>query len=275
MQKISTLVITYNEERNIERCLESVLPISEEIIVVDSHSTDATVEIARRYTSRVYSRDWPGYGKQKQWALDQASHPWVLSIDADEELSPELRDEIRQLSFDRDGYWVPRKVWYLNRWIEHGGWYPNYVLRLFEREKAKFTENILHESAEVLGETARLRNPLHHYSYRDVSHHLEKMNTFTSLAAKQMYARGRRAGLFSILCFPPLEFFKAYFLKRGFLDGRAGLVIASLHATYVFQKHAKLFELTLPASVARKDRPAPEEPSSSDRGAEIHCETRP
>jgi len=245
MPKISTIIICFNEEANIERCIESAASISDEIVVVDSESTDRTAELARKYTERVIIRDWPGYGKQKQWALAQASHDWVLSLDADEELSPELRIEIEQLDFDADGYHLPRRVWYLNRWINHSGWYPDYVLRLFKREKGTFTDNILHESVTLDGSSKRLKNDLRHYSYRDVTHHLEKMNMFTSLAAKQMYDAGRRAGVHSVTIVPFLEFIKVYLVKRGILDGVPGLIIATLHATYVFQKYAKLIELGL------------------------------
>lgn len=245
MPKISTIIISFNEEANIERCIESVAGISDEIVVVDSGSTDRTAEIARRYTDRVIIREWPGYGKQKQWALDQVSHEWVFSVDADEEVSPELKAEIETLDFRADGYYLPRRVWYLNRWINHCGWYPDYVLRLFKKKRGGFTDNILHESVVLKGTTERLKNNLHHYSYRDVTHHLEKMNTFTSLAAKQMYARGTRAGVYSVSIVPFLEFIKVYFLKRGILDGLPGLVIATLHACYVFEKYAKLFEMGL------------------------------
>lgn len=243
MPKISTIIITYNEEDNIRRCLESVSPIADEIIVVDSKSTDRTLAIAREYTDRVYIRDWPGYGAQKQWALEQCSHEWVLSLDADEEVSPKLRSEIEGLDFTADGYYTPRLTWYMNRWIRHSGWYPNHVLRLFRKEKAVFTPNIVHETATVDGPTRRLNHPLFHYSYRDISHHIEKMNDFTSLAARQMYELGKRPTLHSLTLYPLFGFLKMYVQKRGFLDGSAGLVIAVLHFYYVFLKYAKLLEL--------------------------------
>ena len=271
VQRISTIVITYNEAHNIEHCLKSVAPFSDEIIVVDSHSSDETAEIARRYAT-VFTRDWPGYGKQKQWALEKASNPWVFSIDADEKVSPSLLAEIQALRFDRDGYYIPRQVWYLNRWIRHSGWYPDYVLRLFRKESAVFTDKILHESAAVAGNTTRLTNPLFHYSYRDISHHLEKMNMFTSLAAQQMHENGRRARIHQIALFPPMEFFKMYVAKRGFLDGVAGLVISSLHAFYVFLKYAKLFEMSLPLPLRRASKRAPQ-PATKDP-VKIHSDTR-
>jgi glycosyltransferase involved in cell wall biosynthesis len=243
MSEISTIVITLNEERNIERCLKSVMPFSQEIVVVDSGSTDRTVEACREFATTVISHEWLGYGRQKRFALSNAKCPWVFSIDADEEVSTELCDEIQSLDFASDGYKMPRRVRYLNRWIKHGGWYPGYVLRLFDRNKGRFTDEIIHESVELEGTVGRLRNDLYHYSYRDVAHHIEKMNEFTTLAAQKMFAQNRRAQLHNIAVYPFFEFFKHFIVKRGFLDGLAGLTISSLHFYYVFLKYAKLYEL--------------------------------
>jgi glycosyltransferase involved in cell wall biosynthesis len=243
MESISTVVICQNEERNIERCLKSVAPFSDEIVVVDSGSTDRTVDIARSYATRVMSREWLGYGRQKQFAMENSSRPWVFSIDADEEVSPGLCEEILSLDFGADGYEMPRKAWYLNRWVEHSGWYPGYILRLFRREAGTFTDEIVHEYVSVSGNVTRLKNDLYHYSYRDVAHHIQKMNDFTTLSAGQMHEEKRRAGVHNIALFPFFEFFKVYVLKRGFLDGLAGLTISALHAYYVFLKYAKLYEL--------------------------------
>jgi glycosyltransferase involved in cell wall biosynthesis len=243
MTEISTIVITYNEEDNIERCLTSVGPFSKEIIVVDSNSTDRTADIARGLGARVVSNDWPGYGRQKQFALENASHPWVFSIDADEEVSPELCAEIQALDFAHDGYEMPRRVWYQKRWIKHGVWYPGYVL---------------HESVRVSGSIGRLGGDLLHYSYRDIRHHLDKVNEFTTLAARQMLEQKRRAGAHHMTVLPFLEFFKVYIIKRGFLDGLAGLMIAAFHSFYVFLKYAKLREMIL-----RSDRG--ESPTEKDR----------
>lgn len=260
MQQISTIVITYNEEDNIERCLRSVAPFSSEIIVVDSNSTDRTVDIARRCGARVFSNDWPGYGKQKQLALENATHPWVFSIDADEEVSPELCAEIQALDYAHDGYEVPRRVWYFNRWIKHGVWYPGFVLRLFRRDKGSFTDDIIHESIRVSGTIGRLRSDLLHYTYRDIRHHVDKVNEFTTLAAKQMFDQQRRASILHIAVLPSLEFFKVYVLKRGFLDGLAGLMIAVFHSFYVFLKYTKLRAMHLQAVRADKRRDEHGEP---------------
>jgi glycosyltransferase involved in cell wall biosynthesis len=242
MPGISSIVITWNEEQNIRRCLESVAPFSDEIIVVDSLSTDRTVEIARRHATRVIEHEWLGYGRQKQLALEHAKGDWVFSIDADEVVSPELAAEIGALSPDCDGYEVPRLVWYLGRWIRHSGWYPGYVLRLFRREAARFSDDVVHESVQLPGPRRRMRGDLLHYSYRDVAHHVSKINEFTSLAARQMHERGRRAGFTSLALTPALEFLRVYLLRRGFLDGYPGLVVSTLHAHYVFLKYAKLWE---------------------------------
>lgn len=242
MTPISTIIITFNEEDNIRRCLESVAPFSAEIIVVDSGSTDRTVEIAREFTDNVIHRDWLGYGRQKNFALSKASYEHVFSIDADEEVTDALQREIAALDWQQDGYFVPRRVHYLNRWLRRC-WYPGYVLRLFRKGAAEFTEEILHESVIAPTRTGRLREPLSHYSYRSVSHHLEKMNDFTTLAARQMYEAGRRPYPHQVLLQPGLEFFKMYVLQRGFLDGFPGLIISGLTATYVLQKYSKLYEL--------------------------------
>jgi glycosyltransferase involved in cell wall biosynthesis len=243
MPDISTIVICYNEERNIERCLKSAAPFSSEIVVVDSGSTDNTVEISREYATKVISHEWLGYGFQKQFALERSSCPWVFSIDADEEVSPALCKEIQSLDFKRDGYEMPRKAWYLNRWVEHSGWYPGYILRLFEREKGIITDEIVHEYITVSGKVGRLKGDLYHYSYRDVAHHIEKMNDFTTLSARLLFEQRRRPGIHNIAVYPFFEFLKVYLLKRGFLDGLAGLTISTLHAYYVFLKYAKLYEM--------------------------------
>jgi len=243
MQDISTVIISFNEENNIRRCLDSVKPFSTEIVVVDSGSTDRTVEICHEFTSHVYTQEWLGYGRQKQLALTKTGCPWVFSIDSDEEVSPGLQEEIGALDFQANGYEMPRKTWYLNRWITHSGWYPGYILRLFNRECGSFTDEIVHEFVDVEGRVAKLKNDLYHYSYRDVAHHIEKVNDFTTLAARKMWEEGRRDGAAKVALYPFFEFLKVYLVKRGFLDGLAGLTISTLHAYYVFLKYAKLYEL--------------------------------
>ena len=244
---ISAVVITLDEERNIERCLRSVAPFVAETLVVDSGSSDATVQVAARLGARVLHNAWPGYGPQKQFAVARATHDWVFSIDADEEVSPALAAEIAALDFALDAYQVPRAVHYLGRWIRHGIWYPGYVTRLFRRDRGTFSDDAIHESVVVSGTTGRLRGDLLHYSYRDVGHHLEKMNEFTTLSAQKMFAERRRAGAFRLALLPPLEFLRAYAARGGILDGYPGLVVSLFHAYYVFLKYAKLRELWLRA----------------------------
>jgi glycosyltransferase involved in cell wall biosynthesis len=242
MVEISAVVITHNEERNLPRCLASVGSFSREIVVVDSGSTDGTLAVAERAGARVIPQEWLGYGRQKQFALEQARSPWVLSIDADEEVSPELAAEIARLDFSADGYFVRRRVWYLGRWIRHGVWNPDWVMRLFRRDRARFTPERVHERVELEGQPGRLRWPLYHYSYRDVEHHLAKINEQTSLAAAQMAERGRRVGWAKLALSPGWEFFRSYLLRGGFRDGTPGLTVAKLHAYYHFLKYAKLRE---------------------------------
>ena len=189
------------------------------------------------------TNDWPGYGKQRQFLLKHATHEWVFSIDADEEVSSALRAEIEALDYRNDGYKVPRSVWYLNRWIKHGVWYPGYVLRLFRKENARVTDDMIHESIKVSGSIGRLQSDLLHYSYRDIEHHLDKMNEFTSISAGEMFEPRRPVGVARVVFYPFFEFFKTYIAKRGFLDGFAGFEISVFHAFYVFLKYAKLREM--------------------------------
>jgi glycosyltransferase involved in cell wall biosynthesis len=258
MPGISTIVISFNEEHGIERCLKSVAPFSDEIVVVDSGSTDDTRASASRYATRVIEQEWLGYGRQKQLALESVNGDWVFSIDADEEVSPELASEIKSLDYSVDGYEMPRRVWYLNRWINHSGWYPGYILRLFRRDKGSFSDDTIHEKVVVAGKVGRLQGDLYHYSYRDIGHHLRKLNDFTSLAASQMVRRGSKAGVCAIAFIPPLEFFKTYILRRGFLDGPAGLIVSVLHSYYVFLKYAKHYELKKLTGLDRKQGGADE-----------------
>jgi glycosyltransferase involved in cell wall biosynthesis len=246
MNEISIIVITHNEEANLARCLDSVKSFASEIVVVDSGSTDGTRAIAARYTDRVLVEPWRGYGPQKQFALEQARGPWVFSIDADEQVSPALAREIAALDGSCDGYLVSRVVWYLDRWIRHGVWVPDRVLRLFRRDGASFTLDSVHERVVRAGRVGRLRGALHHYSYRDIAHHVTKMNELASLAARQMAERGQRAGWVRLGLKPGWEFLRAYVLKRGFLDGKAGLIVAALHSHYTFLKYARLHEQRIP-----------------------------
>lgn len=248
---LSVCVITGNEEDNIARCLESVA-FADEIVVVDSFSTDRTMEIARTFTDRVFQHRWMGYIGQKAIARNLARGEWILFVDADEAVSPALREEIlamlRRGVPDRiDGFDFPRQVWYMRRWIRHGDWYPDAKLRLFRKARGRCCGIEPHERIEVQGEVRHLRAPLFHYTYDDIADQVSTMNRFSSISAR---SEGRRepsaaALLWGMLMHPPFRFFRCYFIKLGFLDGVAGLVIASSAAFSTFLKYAKLWEARL------------------------------
>jgi glycosyltransferase involved in cell wall biosynthesis len=245
---LSALVITFNERANIERCLSS-LSFCDEIVVVDAESQDGTQGAARRFTDRVYEAPWRGYAVQKQRALDLSRGRWILWIDADEVVSPELARSIRRsieaVPSTGDGiagYRLQRRVNYLGRWIRHGGWGADWVLRLFLRERGRFSEDLIHEAVILAGPSRRLEGILEHYSYRDLSHHWQKIGEFSRLWAEQARSEGRRARPADLLFRPPVRFLKIFALRLGFLDGWRGLVIAGLAAAYVFLKYARLKE---------------------------------
>lgn len=241
---ISAVVITLNEEANIEDCLASI-SWAREIVVVDAQSTDRTREIALRFTREVHEKKWEGYSEAKAFAISKASWEWVLSLDADERVTPELRREIESLP-DRpefDGYMVPILPLFLGRWIRHCGWFPGYKLRLFRKEKAAMTPKKLHEGIRVAGEVGRLVNPLLHYAYPTVRSYFEKFPRYTDIAARELQEKGRRAGAFDLVARPFYSFLKMYFFKAGILDGFEGFVLCVLSSLYVFVKYVKLREM--------------------------------
>jgi glycosyltransferase involved in cell wall biosynthesis len=243
--KLSVTVITKNEAADIGGALESVR-WADERIVIDSHSTDDTVGIARQYTDRVVVRDWPGYIDQKNHAASLAAHDWILSIDADERVTPELAAEIqaRLASGPREAaFQIPRVTWHLGRWVRTTDWYPDYQMRLYDRRSAEWTGRYVHEAVTVRGATGRLCGELQHYAYRDIADHLDTINHYTTLAARQMREDGRRAGLLQLAGHPPLAFLRNYLAHGGIRDGVPGFIISALNAYYVFLKFAKLWEL--------------------------------
>lgn len=246
MPKLSVTVITKDEAANIDDALASVA-WADEIVVVDAQSADETVAIARRHTDNVVVREWPGYVEQKNYAASVASHDWILSLDADERVTPALAEEIRALLEAEPacaGYRIPRVTWHLGRWIRTTDWYPDYQLRLYDRRVAQFTGTYVHEAVTVSsGAVGQLRGELQHYSYRDLSHHLETIDRYTTSAARQMYESGRRTGLVQLAAHPPLAFLRNYVAKAGFRDGAVGLIVSAMNAYYVFMKFAKLWEL--------------------------------
>jgi hypothetical protein len=242
---ISVTIITRNESANIEAALASVA-WADERIVVDAESTDDTVARARAGADRVEVRPWPGYGAQKNHAAGLARHDWILSIDADERVTPQLAAEIRGALAQEPGqagFRMRRVTRYLGRWIRSTDWYPDYQLRLYDRRRAAWNLRPVHERVEPRGPVGMLRSELQHLSYRGVSHHLATIDTYTTLAARQMLAEGRSAGFADLLLHPPAAFLRNYVLRAGFRDGLTGLMISGLNSYYVFLKFVKLREL--------------------------------
>jgi len=243
--KLSVTIITKNEAAHIEAALESVA-WADERIVVDSGSTDDTVAIARRHADRVVVREWPGYSEQKNHAAGLARNDWILSLDADERVTPELAREIQDLLASdprAPGYRTPRVTWYLGRWIRSTDWYPDYQLRLYDRRHGHWPPRRVHESVRIDSVPGRLRHELQHFAYRDLAHHLATMDRYTTLAAEQMLEEGRRASPLAIALHPPVAFLRNYVLRLGFRDGTTGLIVSALNAYYVFLKLAKLWTL--------------------------------
>ena len=241
MVKISATIITFNEERNIVRAIES-LRCCDEIVVVDAGSNDRTVELAINLGARVIENPWTGFSSQKNFASEKAAYDWILSIDADESLSEALEGEIWQIKKNGpqyDGYTVPRLAQYLGRWILHSGWYPDRKVRLFDRRRARWIGDYVHESVHVDGRIGHLKSNLLHFTCNSLSEHLKTMDHYTTLAAEQVVAQNKRVGLKHLLVEPSWTFFQTYFLKRGFLDGTEGLAIAYMAAMYNFVKYAK------------------------------------
>ncbi len=246
--EISAIVVCFNEEDNIGRCLAS-LAWCDEIVVVDSFSTDRTVEIARKHTNRVLQRAWAGYRDQKSFAHSQATKEWVFLVDSDEEVSAELRaeteDALARFGGECAAFSVPRLVHYLGRWWWRGGWYPDYDVRIFRNDRARWGGMDPHEKILVDGKVRRLIHPLRHYSYRDVADHWKRINRFTGISASEQKAEGRRWRWMDNLLRPPFRFLRSYVWKRGALEGFPGYFVAATAAIYVFLKYAKLRELEL------------------------------
>jgi glycosyltransferase involved in cell wall biosynthesis len=247
MPELSVVIITLNEEQNIARCLESVKSVAGEIIVVDSDSTDRTVEICTSFGCRVINREFHGYSDQKQFAADQAINNWVLSLDADEELTPELRSEILNLlgqsKIPFEGFKIPRSLFYLGRIMHHSGVSAKPVLRLYDKNKGRFDGKQVHEEIVLDGDIGSLKNKMIHYSYRDLSHHIRKINTYTSHAAEDYLRNGRRFSKGWVAFKFPVTFFTYYILKGGFLDGYPGFMWSFLAAFYGSVKLAKTIEM--------------------------------
>jgi len=242
---VSVYVLTYNNRRTIERCLGS-LGWAQELVVVDSLSNDGTYELCKRYTDKVYQREWPGHRDQYQYAADLTTLEWIMFVDADEEVPQELAEEIRREISNGaggfDGFVVYRRTYYLGRWIRYGGWYPDCEIRLYRRNKGKW-EGGLHAKIAVEGKVGSLKNQYLHYTYRDLSDQIQTIDKYSGIAAMDLLSEGKRFSLFKLLFHPPFRFLKEYVLKSGFRDGIPGLIIIVATMFYVFIKHAKLWEL--------------------------------
>jgi glycosyltransferase involved in cell wall biosynthesis len=238
---ISATIVTLNEERNIARAIES-LRCADEIVVIDSGSKDQTREIAMRLGARVIEEKWRGYAGQKNFAAECAGNDWILSIDADESVTPELESEILALKKEGarfDGYSFPRLAQYLGRWIGHSGWYPDKKVRLYNRKKAEWVGEYVHESVRVTGTAGELQGNLLHFTCATLSEHLATLDRYTTLAAREVMARKTPVTILRLTVDPAWTFFRTYVLQRGFLDGPQGLAIAWMAALYTFLKYAK------------------------------------
>ena len=268
---LSVVIITRNEEANLPRTLESVMPLVREgkgeIIVVDSGSTDRTVEIAKSFGAKVFVEEWKGYAAQKNSAIEKASGDWVLSLDADEELESGLVSELcatneaktyewcltlnpsRDVAHQREkltpvAFWIRRKNYFLGRWIKHGGFWPDPKLRLFQKGAARFEDRLVHEDAKLVsGVSGKLKHSLIHHSYPTLSDYLDHMNRYSSLGAEMVGANRQRFSVLNIVLRPMATFVYNYFFRLGFLDGREGLLLHLYHAVYVSWKYAKAWEV--------------------------------
>jgi glycosyltransferase involved in cell wall biosynthesis len=264
MAKISACIISYNEEKKIEDCLKSLHGIVDEIVVVDSNSSDHTVEIARRYTDRIILQDFLGYIEQKNFAIDQASHDWILSLDCDERLSPELRESILGIKdhLDAAAYRMSRKTFYVYRWLNHC-WYPDLKIRLFNKHTARWGGINPHDHIELSSgdnpgsSIVRLRGDIEHYSFDSISDHLKTIDRFTEIGASELISKNKSFNLFSPFTHSGWIFIKTYLIKRGFMDGFAGLVVSMLSAMHVFIKYSKAL---IQRDMLKRDRPERDRP---------------
>ncbi len=255
MIPVSVIIVTKNEEKNIRDALESVKDF-EDIVVVDSFSNDNTIDICKAYTDRVFQHEWQGYAKQKQMAVDLAAGPWVLILDADERVTPELKNEIALKTsshtshltpHDCNGYYLPRKNYFLGKWIRHSGWWPDHTLRFFRKDVSYVEQREVHEKVVVKGQLGYFKNPLEHYTYRTISEYIKKMENYSTLSAKEILLKNPMSSIsliFRMLISPPFTFLKMLLLKQGFRDGIHGFILAVLYSFYTFLKYANAWEKT-------------------------------
>ena len=244
MMNISVTIISKNEAHNIRDCLESVL-WADEIILVDQFSTDGTAEIAREFGAKVFQEPWLGFARQKNFALSKAEGSWILSLDADERATPLLRQEIEEtinLKEACNGYYIGRKNFFCNQWIRHGGWHPDYNLRLFRKNAGHFQERAVHEKVVVDGDTGYLSHPIEHYTYISVADYLKRLERYSRLAASEISGRKRWTRWHTLILRPLFTFVNMYLLRRGILDGTPGLFLAVSYAYYTFLKYYRFYE---------------------------------
>jgi len=249
MEKLSAVIITKNEERNIERCLRSVSWV-DEIVVVDSGSQDRTLDICRQFGCKIIETEWLGFGPTKQHAVNAATHDWVLSIDADEEVTPELQEEIKtvlQQNQHMNGYRIRWLSYYIKKWVRYSGWNKQYKLKLFNRQYGHFNDSLIHEKVVLEGPGAKLKHVLKHHTYPDLATFTRKMDSYAEMGARMLYEKGKEGSLWSAYLHGMATFIKMYFLQLGFLDGKVGLILASNYAFAVYYKYLKLWEMTTPA----------------------------
>jgi len=242
--KLSATVITLNEERNIADCLAS-LDFVDEIVVVDSGSSDRTEELCRQNPRvRFFRQEWPGYGRQKNRAAELATYDWILNLDADERVTPELRHSIEQAEYSAfSAARMARENYFGDRWVRHCGWYPDYSVRLYDRTRCSFSEREVHESLEHDGRLITLAGNLKHLTYTGISDYLRRMDRYSTLAAQELYRSSKKCGVLTLVVKPAATFLKMYVIRSGYREGRLGLVLSLLYACYTYCKYAKLSEL--------------------------------
>ena len=252
MPTLSVILITHNEEANLADCLASLEGIAQQIVVVDTNSSDRTLDIAKSYGAVIAQpQDWPGFGPQKNRALDLATGEWVLSLDADERLTPALKSEIVTAIHDSahvDCFAIPRLSWYCGRFIRHSGWNPDYVDRLFKRGSARFSDDLVHERLLHSGQVAKLENPMLHYSFMNYSQVLQKIDRYSTASAEQAFAKGKTSTPLKAVLHGVWSFFRTYFLQAGFLDGPQGFTLAMSNAQGTYYRYVKLWHLIREAS---------------------------
>lgn len=252
MPTLSVILITRNEEANLADCLASLEGIAQQVVVVDTNSSDRTLDIAKSYGAVIAQpQDWPGFGPQKNRALDLATGEWVLSLDADERLTPALKSEIVTAihhSAHVDCFAIPRLSWYCGRFIRHSGWNPDYVDRLFKRGSARFSDDLVHERLIPSGQVAKLENPMLHYSFMDYSQVLQKIDRYSTASAEQAFAQGKTSTPLKAVLHGAWSFFRTYFLRAGFLDGPQGFTLAMSNAQGTYYRYIKLWHLIREAS---------------------------